>query len=95
MNRNAIAPIALLYRTSPTFSHAYGCYHSNLNGTNIRTLMYDKSMHVPFKFDSNLNGVRYGVTAECMYHSNLNGRNINDREGKRGMTDEGVIGHRR
>ena len=44
--------------------------------------------YVPFKFDSNLNGVRYGVTAECMYHSNLNGTNmLNDREGKRGMTE--------
>jgi hypothetical protein len=31
----------------------------------------------------------------CMYHSYLNGTNINDSEGKRGMTDKGVIGHRR
>jgi hypothetical protein len=74
MNRNAIAPIALLYRTSPTLSQAYGCYPSNLNGTDICTLL----MHDKFK----LSGVRY-VT--------LNGTNINDREGKRGMTDEGVI----
>ncbi len=29
-----------------------------------------------------------------MYHSNLNGANIDDCEGKRGMTDKGVIGHR-
>jgi hypothetical protein len=44
--------------------------------------MHDKYMHVPF------NGtLRNGRMNVCTYHSNLNGTNINDREGKRGMTD--------
>jgi hypothetical protein len=64
--------------TIPVFSHK-------------RRLMYDKYMHVlvPFKFEW------YATQRPnvCSYHSNLNGTNINDREGKRGMTDEGVIGH--